>query len=89
MNLDSWQFTAQIKRKTFWSKRYVTIRDRKLMYQKSLSDSKKKVFYLESLKYSVKVDSAKEDYVFCFYKEGKVTSYVSHTANEDLESSRV
>lgn len=74
MNQEGYTFEAKIKRKTFWSTRKITVKDCKLSYHKIGNDQDKKVFYLDSLRFSTRIDSKNKEYVFCFYKEGKINS---------------
>lgn len=74
MNIEPYTFVAQVKRKTFWSKRIIILKDNKLSYYKIEKEDDKKTFYLDSLKFSTKINHNNKEYTICFYRESNFRS---------------
>lgn len=63
------EFSAEIKRKHFWSKREVKIKENCLTYNKKGSN-KKRIYNIEKLKFSVSINYKKRgEFNFCFYEK--------------------
>ena len=69
------EFIAEIKRKHFWSKREVKIKENCLTYNKK-GYNKKRIYNIAKLKFSVSINYKKRgEFIFCFYEKPDQTLF--------------